>query len=282
MGLNGIVLINKNRGVSSNFVVNKVKHILHADKARHFGTLDVLGKGLLPVAIGKGTKLFDYFLNKDKVYKTTFKFGETSTTLDLEGEITDKNDVRVTKEDLEKVIPKFIGKLSQMPPEYSAKKIKGVPAYKLARSGQQVQLKPKDIEIYSIKINGEVDDNIFELEVWCSSGTYIRSLCRDIAQELNTFGIMSSIQRTKCGDFDIKDSVTLKELEEGKFNIITLDKVFNYPCINLSKLQAESLLNGVKIKTDFAGQFVKCYDENIFLGIGEISEGLLKLKLRLI
>ena len=130
--------------------MNKVKYLLKAEKAGHLGTLDVLGEGLLPVTLGKGTRVFDYFLNKDKVYLTTFKFGETTATLDLEGEITESNDVKVSLEDLKRVLPCFIGKQNQMPPAYSAKKINGKKAYELAREGEEVLLKPKEIEIYSI------------------------------------------------------------------------------------------------------------------------------------
>lgn len=122
MEINGIILVNKERGISSNKVVNKVKYLLQANKAGHLGTLDVLGEGLLPVTLGKGTKLFDLYLNKDKEYITTFKFGETSTTLDCEGEITDRNDVSVSKTDILNIIPNFIGKINQVPPIYSAKK----------------------------------------------------------------------------------------------------------------------------------------------------------------
>lgn len=215
MVINGIVLINKARGVSSNSVVGKVKRITGADKAGHFGTLDVLGEGLLPIALGKGTKLFDFFLNKDKVYETVYKFGETTATLDLEGEITQRNDVVVTLEDLENVCKSFVGKMAQMPPQYSAKKVNGKRAYELAREGKAVELKPKEIEIYSIKVLKELSENTFQLEIWCSSGTFIRSICRDIAAKLNTYGVMQSILRTKCGIFELKDAKTIEELEKG-------------------------------------------------------------------
>ncbi len=284
MTINGIILINKDRGISSNSVVNKVKRIVGADKAGHFGTLDVLGEGLLPVALGKGTKLFDYFLNKDKVYKTTFKFGETTATLDLEGEVTNKNDVIVTKDDLLKVIPEFVGKFDQMPPQYSAKKINGRKAYELAREGKEVVLKPKEIEIYSIKLIKEVATNLFEFEIWCSSGTFIRSICRDIATRLNTYGVMSNIQRTRCGIFDLNNAVTLQELEKRHINIISLDKVFDYPSVKLDKADSERLLNGMTIRVDYNSDCeVKCYDfDNSFIGIGNISDKKLKLNLRLI
>ena len=228
MEINGIILVNKESGFSSNQVVGKLKYLLKANKAGHLGTLDVLGRGLLPITLGRGTKLFDYFLNKDKVYQTIFEFGFATTTLDREGEITDKNNVEVSLEQLQNVCQKFIGKQDQLPPIYSAKKINGKKAYELARAGKSVDLKPKQIEIYDLKVLKQIEKNKFLLEVHCSSGTYIRSLCRDIASSLGTFGVMQDILRTKCGSFDIKESFTIEDIEQGKYKIIPLDTVFDY------------------------------------------------------
>lgn len=291
MVINGIVLINKARGVSSNSVVGKVKRITGADKAGHFGTLDVLGEGLLPIALGKGTKLFDFFLNKDKVYETVYKFGETTATLDLEGDITQRNDVVVTLEDLENVCKSFVGKMAQMPPQYSAKKVNGKRAYELAREGKAVELKPKEIEIYSIKVLKELSQNTFQLEIWCSSGTFIRSICRDIAAKLNTYGVMQSILRTKCGIFELKDAKTIEELEKGNIDIISLDKIFDYPQFKFNEEDTKKLLNGMTI--NHKGQnkdeeinkeeTILCYgNDDLFLGLGKIVDNKLKLDIRLI
>lgn len=282
MDINGIVLVNKPRGISSNAVVNKVKHLLKADKAGHLGTLDVLGEGLLPVTLGKGTKLFDYFLQKDKVYQTVFKFGETSDTLDLEGDITCRNDVKVSLQDLEKVIPSFEGKQEQLPPIYSANKIGGKSAYQLARAGiTDIPLKKKAIEIYSIKILNQLAGNTFELEVHCSSGTYIRSLCRDIAAKLGTYGIMCSILRTKCGIFDIKDAYSLEEIKKGNFNIISLDKVFDFESAHINEKDFLKISNGMTIATNLSDGKYRLYFEQKFLGIAQTTQNKLKLNLRL-
>ncbi len=283
MKINGIVLINKDRGVSSNAVVNKVKWLLKADKAGHYGTLDVLGEGLLPVALGKGTKLFGYFLSKDKVYKTTFIFGKTTPTLDLEGEFTATDDKKITKQDVEKVLPQLIGEINQMPPQYSAKKVGGKRAYDVARAGGEIELSPKRIEIYSIKLLREVEENTFEFEVWCSSGTYIRSLCRDMATALGTIGVMSNIQRTRCGIFDLKDAVTLKELEQGKLHIISLDKVIDLPKINVTEEEKIKLLNGGIIYKEVNYECFNCFCGDEYLGvIREDDYGAIKLIQRLI
>ncbi len=283
MVTNGIILVNKERGISSNKVVNKVKYLLKADKAGHLGTLDVLGEGLLPVTLGKGTKLYDYFLNKDKVYKTVFKFGLTTTTLDLEGEVTNQNDVEVNFEDINSILPQFIGKHAQLPPVYSAKKIRGKKAYQLARAGvEEIELKPKTIEIYSINLLRQIEHNTFEFELHCSSGTYVRSVCRDMAEKLSTYGVMLSIQRTRCGDFDIKNSYTLEDIERGNYKIISLDSIFDYPSINLKSEESEKLLNGVNIHFFKDGIF-KAYDDNLkFLGVVQVSNNKMSFNLRLI
>lgn len=281
MEINGIILVNKESGFSSNQVVGKVKYLLKANKAGHLGTLDVLGRGLLPITLGRGTKLFDYFLNKDKVYQTIFEFGFATTTLDREGEITDKNDVEVSLEQLQNVCQKFIGKQDQLPPIYSAKKINGKKAYELARAGKSVDLKPKQIEIYNLRILKQIEKNKFLLEVHCSSGTYIRSLCRDIASSLGTFGVMQDILRTKCGSFDIKESFTIEDIEQGKYKIIPLDTVFDYE--KLVTYEADKLLNGQLINTDYQDGIYRVYNEsNLFLGIGKVKNGKLKLDMRLI
>lgn len=282
MAINGIILLNKDRGISSNGVVNKVKHLVGADKAGHLGTLDVLGEGLLPITLGKGTKLFDYYLNKDKVYRTIYKFGETTDTLDLETEVTQKNDVVVTSEMLQIILPKFIGKQQQMPPKYSAKKIKGRTAYSLVRAGVEFELQPKEIEIYSIKLIKQIEFNTFEFEVHCSSGTYIRSLCRDIAESLSTFGVMSFIQRTKCGNFNIKDSYTLQDIKDGKFSIIKLDSLFDYSKFEFGDEEGAKLLNGCEIAVDISDCKVKGYYKGEFIGICSIKNGKAKIELRLI
>lgn len=279
--MNGIILVNKESGQSSNKVVNKVKYLLKANKAGHLGTLDVLGEGLLPVTINKGTKVFDYFLTKDKEYKTIFQFGITTDTLDLEGEITKKNNIVITLEMLNKVLPKFIGKQLQMPPVYSAKKIGGKTAYRLAREGKEVSLNPKEIEIYNISCLRQLGENTFELIVHCSSGTYIRSLARDIAEVLGTYGVMRYIQRTKCGIFDIKDAFSLKDIEKGNYKLISLDKLFDNPKLFLNGTETNFLLNGMTIPNQPSGIFkVYSYDKQ-FLGLGSSNDGNLKLTLRL-
>lgn len=280
MQKNGIILLNKPAGISSNSAVNKVKHMLAANKAGHLGTLDVLGEGLLPITINKATKLFDYFLQKDKSYITVFKFGQTSPTLDLEGPLTEEDPtLNLQSSDIEKILNKFIGKQNQMPPTYSAKKINGKKAYQLAREGIDASLKPKQIEIYNIKLLKKIEKNTFEFEIDCSSGTFIRSICRDMAQELSTCGVMQRIIRTRCGKFQLKDAATLKDVEQGNYTLIDPDILFDQPRFDLEEQQFERVQNGGNIQIP-EGQF-KIYFKNQFLGLGQCENGSFKMLIRL-
>ena len=278
---NGIILLNKPAGTSSNSAVNKVKHLLCAKKAGHLGTLDVLGEGLLPITINKATKLFDYFLQKDKTYITVFKFGQTSPTLDMEGPLSeeDKN-LDLQSADIEKVLGKFIGVQNQMPPIYSAKKINGKKAYALAREGVDVNLKPKQIEIYKFKLLRKIAKNTFEFEIDCSSGTFIRSLCRDLAQELSTYGVMQRIIRTRCGKFELNNAYTFKDIEDGNFTLINPDVLFSQPRFDLEERQFEKVQNGGNIQIP-EGQF-KIYYNNQFLGLGQSENQKFKMLVRLL
>ena len=277
----GIILINKPVGVSSNKVSNIVKHTLGAKKCGHLGTLDLEGEGLLPITINGATRLFDFFLNKDKTYETIFKFGVLTDTLDASGQILKEKPCDVSLDEVEKIAQSMLGKQPQMPPLYSAKKVDGKTAYKQARKGEEIVLSPKEIEIYDIKVLEKLDKNLFKLQISCSSGTYIRSIARDMGEKLSSYGIMQSILRTKCGIFDIKDSFTLDEFKNGEFKILSCDSVFDFEKLNLSKSEEDRLLNGVLLDFDNKDGQYRIYGTR-FLGIGEIKAKKLKLVLRLI
>ena len=280
--VNGIILLDKPKNISSNTAVNIVKHAVNAKKAGHLGTLDVLGHGLLPITLSKATKLFDYFLNKDKEYIASFKFGIETETFDLEGEIVKKDNKIITKEDVLKVIPLFIGKQNQMPPKYSAKKINGRKAYDIARRGEEVNLKPKEIEIYDLKLLKELNSNEFLFQIHCSSGTYIRSLCRDMAIALSTCGVMSDIIRTRCGRLSLNDAFSLEDIKNGKYKILPCEDLFEFDSIYLTKEDSFKVLNGVNINIKTGDGKYKVFDYSTFIGVGEVKNGVLKIILRLV
>ena len=276
----GIILINKPRGLSSFSVVNIVRRVLDVKKAGHLGTLDKEAEGLLPITLNSSTKLFDIFLNKDKTYTTKIKFGEKSDTFDLESKVEKIDNVVITEEMLKAVIPNFIGEQNQTPPNFSAKKINGMRAYKLALRGEDILLPPKKIKVYDIKLLRQLDANFFELEISCSSGTYIRAIARDLASAFSTYAVCYNIIRTRCGAFLLKDTFTLEEIKKGKYQIIKPDFLFDYPTINLDLKDSLKLLNGALIKINLKDGKYKLYDE-AFLGIGNVENNNLKLELRL-
>lgn len=280
---NGIVLVNKPVGISSNAVVNIVKRVFGAKKCGHLGTLDLEGAGLLPVTVNNATRLFDYFLNKDKTYETVFVFGIETDTYDTSGQILKQIECDIQVEEVERAIKTMIGKQLQMPPIYSAKKVGGKVAYKEARKGVVLELKPKEIEIFDFKVLEKLDKNVFRFEISCSSGTYIRSIAHDLAEKMSTYGSMQCILRTRCGGFFLKDAFDLDDIKSGKFNIIDCQDVFEYKSLYLDKQQTEKILNGQTIKIDSheSGIF-KLFDDNLFLGLGEIKDNNLRFKLRLV
>lgn len=287
--MDGVILINKEKGCTSHDVVNKVKHITN-EKVGHTGTLDPNATGLLPLLIGKGTKLSYYLINHDKEYEVTLKLGMKTDTADEEGIVIEKQEVDrkvLQEENIKNVLNSFIGKQMQTPPIYSAIKINGKKLYEYARKNIEVDIKPRQIEIYNIYMNKiEADENLIQFKVQCSKGTYIRSLCEDIAKSLGTIGYMKELNRTKVGIFNIEDSITIKELEKNEDNLtkylITIEDLFyriynEENKITLNKKQLELYLNGVKLSSKNKDGMYGIYDENyIFIGIGSVQKGLLK------
>ncbi len=287
--MDGVILINKEKGCTSHDVVNKVKHITN-EKVGHTGTLDPNATGLLPLLIGKGTKLSYYLINHDKEYKVTLKLGMKTDTADEEGIVIEKQEVDskiLREENIENILNSFLGKQMQTPPKYSAIKINGKKLYEYARKNIEVEIKPRQIEIYNIHLNKvDTKEEQIQFTVQCSKGTYIRSLCEDIAKSLGTIGYMKELNRTKVGIFNIEDSITIKELEKNEDNLtkylITIEDLFyriynEENKITLNKKQLELYLNGVKLSSKNKDGMYGIYDENyIFIGIGSVQKGLLK------
>ncbi len=245
--INGIIPINKPAGWTSFDVVNKIKHLSKC-KVGHLGTLDPMAEGVLLVTINKATKLFDLMQQKSKEYVAKFKFGELTDTLDAMGKQIDTSGNIPTKQQILDVLPKFKGKISQIPPNYSAKSVNGKRAYDLARKGEDFCLPAKVVTIYSIDF---IDYNKAELtiKIVCSSGTYIRAIGRDIAAKLNTFATMSELTRTKIDNFSLSDCVDISTLTSQNVldKIVPISKVLNYPTLNLDKQSTAKILNGQTI-----------------------------------
>ena len=261
----GFYNILKPTGVSSGFVVNKIKRITN-EKVGHLGTLDPSASGVLSIAVGKATKFFDYFLNKDKEYVALAKFGVLTNTLDSDGEILKREDVQVSLEDIKKVLPSLCGKIDQIPPIFSSKNVNGERAYDLARQGKQVVLEPKKVQIYSIKAEKLTQNNLFRIIIHCSSGTYVRSIIRDIAEKIGTVATTVCIIRTCSGKFEISDSITLDELAENpEKHLIKINSILNLPEIELSLLQAKDLFSGKEIMLDRDdGEYLSFYQGEEF------------------
>ncbi len=270
--MTGIVNINKPSGISSSQAVGKVRRALGERRIGHMGTLDPMGEGVLLMGVGKCTRLFDLFLRKSKTYEASFKFGLTTDTLDITGRILDETSDIPTMSDIEARLSSFIGRQMQVPPQYSAKSIGGRRAYDLARKGLVADIPAAEIEVYGFSLLGAVGENEYMFSVDCSSGTYIRSLCRDLAESLGSLAAMTSIKRTRCGDFYIKDAVSPDEVTPADV-IPPSVALAGIPAFHADDALYKKLVNGVPVKTDGvpAGEFA-LYCRGELLGIAADTE----------
>ena len=242
----GFLNVNKKSGISSAFVVNKVKKLLpKGTKVGHMGTLDPIASGVLPIAIGRATRLFDLMQNKTKEYIATFKFGLSTNTFDSTGETAGTTNIIPTKQDILSALPSFVGKISQLPPSFSAKMVNGVRAYQKARKGENVELKECEIFIESFELIEELDDNTFKFRIVCGSGTYIRSLCRDLANKLNTLAVMTELVRTRSGQFCLENAQDCDKIDINK--LLKVEDIFNFAKVDLNLEQLKTLLDGKKL-----------------------------------
>ena len=281
--MDGIIVVNKQKGCTSHDVVNKVKKIVNK-KVGHTGTLDPLATGVLPLLIGKGTLCSKYLINHDKVYEVSLKLGISTDTMDAEGKIIEEKKVNsniLAKENVEKVLSSFIGKQEQTPPIYSAIKVAGKKLYEYARKGQKVEIPKREIEIYNIKLVGiNKVSNEIEFKVSCSKGTYIRSLCIDIAKALGTIGYMSGLERLQVGEFKIENAIKIDENTTKEYieeHIIGIEELFEKnPKIEINQKKLLLFLNGVKLSIESEDGVYRIYSENKFIGLGTVNKGLLK------
>ncbi len=286
--MDGIIVVNKPKGCTSHDIVYKVKKLFD-EKVGHTGTLDPMAEGVLPILVGKGTLLSKYLINHDKKYIVKLQLGIKTDTADSEGKVIEEKDVNVdflNEENIIKILKSFIGKQEQIPPIYSAIKVNGKKLYEYARKGQDVELKPREIEIYDINlINFSIGEKQIEFEVFCGKGTYIRSLCEDISNKFETIGYMKELKRIQVGYFNIKDSITIQDLQHNFNNknyvnniVITIEKLFEKSnVIKLDSRKLELFLNGVKLTQNSDNGIYKIYDkQEKFIGIGVVENNLLK------
>lgn len=279
--MNGFLNLYKPGGVSSAYILNAVKRGLRGNSVGHMGTLDPLAAGVLPVAIGKSTRLFDYLLDKTKEYVATVKFGFETDTLDLEG-VAVKTAGRIpSEEEVVAAAKTLVGEIMQVPPVYSAKCVGGKRSYELARKGKSVALAPKKVTVLSIDVTEKIADDEYRITIRCKGGTYIRAIARDLGYACSSYATMTSLVRTSSGIFDIRDSVTVEDFlksDDRERYVIAPDKVVDFPEIRLTALQTERLFNGLYDDFGYPDGVYKVYSPDAFYGVGEMTSGKLKVK----
>lgn len=279
--MNGILVVNKEKNLTSRDVVNKICNIFNTKKVGHSGTLDPIATGVLVVAIGKYTKLIDILTSSYKEYVATLKLGILTDTLDITGNVIDKKVYDVDKELIEETLNSFLGKSIQEVPKYSAVKINGKKLYEYARSNIDIELPKREIEIKEIELLDFKDDTI-TFRTIVSKGTYIRSLINDIGKRLNTYATMTELKRTKQGDFNIDDSYTLEEIEKGQYKILTYKDIFkDYEKYELNDEEYFEVKNGQKMPINFNSNEVVYIYNNEYIALYEKvgNEARIKIKL---
>ena len=283
--MDGVIVIRKEKGFTSHDVVAKLRGILHMKKIGHTGTLDPDAEGVLPVALGKATRLVDMITDKEKTYEAVMRLGVVTDTQDMSGTVLSQTaELHVTEEELRAVIESFVGDYMQVPPMYSALKVNGKKLYELAREGKTVERKPRPVHFYEIEIL-EIDLPLVRFRVTCSKGTYIRTLCHDIGEKLGCGAAMETLLRTKVGRFTLDDAITLAQTEEAVKNGTIESKVLGieeilaeYPRVCCTKEGDRLLANGnplVQTLIDAEekdGWIRMCNSEGNFAGVYQWDE----------
>ena len=276
--MNGFLLVDKEKGYSSNKVVQEIKKKFSLNKVGHLGTLDPDAEGLLIIAINRATKFSNYFLDSDKSYYVEIKLGKSTITDDASGEIIKECEVRCSENDVKREIDKFLGESFQKPPFFSALKYKGKPLYKYARKGKFINKEPRKIEIKEIK-NISYKDKICSFEILCSKGTYMRSIARDLGKNLGCGGHMFSLRRLSQHKFNIIDAHLIEEVTLE--HTIKIDDFFkDYEKLSLSDENLNVFLNGGRIflNKDIAKDLRIYSEDNDFIGLGLVENNYLKHK----
>lgn len=245
--MNAVILINKDKGKTSRDVVNSLTKVFNTKRIGHTGTLDPIAQGVLVICINKYTKLVNSLMSLNKEYIGTITLGIKTDTFDITGKVLDKKDVNVSKDDIEKVFSSLIGKYKQVVPIYSAKKVNGKKLYEYARNGEEVNLPINEVDIYNLELIS-YEDNKIVFKCNCSKGAYIRSLIQTICEKLNVIGTISDLIRTKQGNFDISNTYTIKDIENGNYKVLSVKDLFDYKIYNLNEDEYNKVKNGSHIK----------------------------------
>lgn len=290
--MTGFVFLDKDENMTSFFAASRLRRIFSTKKVGHTGTLDPMATGVLPVAVGGATRFIDFISDSDKGYKARFLLGKTTDTLDMTGKVLSECEVKEKREDIEKILPLFRGEIFQVPPMYSALKKDGVRLYDLARQGIEVEREKRKITVYSLELTPYEGENEYEIEVFCSKGTYIRTLIDDIGKELGCGAVMTALRRTKANGIDISECVSLEQLselsekgEEGTC-LHSVDRLLPYDIIKVTDNQARRFSNGGELDTERLkirprkGLYKVYSPDGKFLGIGEITEDEKQLRVK--
>ena len=277
--MNGIVIIDKPAGWTSQDVVSKLRGALHTKRIGHGGTLDPMATGVLPVFVGRATRGVEFFEHAEKTYETTLRLGLTTDTEDISGTVLTEQDAFVTGDQLEQVLQQFRGEILQVPPMYSALKINGKKLYELARAGKEVERQPRPVTIHELTLLGMEADGI-HLRVRCSKGTYIRTLCKDIGQALGCGGCMAALRRVQAGEYTAEEAVTLEQLlnAEDKAQFLrSVDSMFrNYPAVTLTEKQEMRCRNGNSFTLGIADGTYRAYSQSgEFLALSKVESGVM-------
>ena len=277
--MNGIVIIDKPEGWTSQDVVSKLRGALHTKRIGHGGTLDPMATGVLPVFVGRATRAVEFFEHAEKTYETVLRLGLTTDTQDITGTVLEEKPVSVTAQQLESVLSRFRGEIQQIPPMYSALKIDGQKLCDLARKGREVARQPRAITIFSLEMLS-FDGQTARLRVHCSKGTYIRTLCQDIGQALGCGGCMAQLRRISAGAYTIDQAIALRDLVEDsnpERHLRPMDSLFvHYPAVTLTANQEKRCRNGNAFSIALPAGTYRAYSQTgEFLMLAKVEDGVM-------
>jgi len=280
--MDGIIIVDKPLGISSHDVVSQLRKIFKTKRVGHAGTLDPQASGVLVCMLNKATKLSNYLVLDNKEYIASFKLGVSTTTQDLEGDVVEEKLYQkdITSEQLLNVIAQFIGVQNQVPSIYSAIKVNGKKLYEYARHNEEVEIPVREIEVYDIELL-DFDEDIVTIKVACSSGTYIRSLCFDIAKALGYPGVLTALRRTQSGQFSIQQASTLDQIKEDNYTLISIkDALADYLVYQvLSEVEEKQVKNGVSLEIDMPKDFIVLdRNDNVIALYQKSEKGKAKIK----